>query len=92
MACRKILSLGQDLHSSPLRSSFFIFLDLIVLCLFLNSIPGSLADFASKGTRDYSPRQMAVREKVFDVIISCFKRHGAEVIDTPVFELKVRDG
>ncbi|OBS66662.1 hypothetical protein A6R68_04806 [Neotoma lepida] len=42
-----------------------------------------------KGTRDYSPRQMAVREKVFDVIIRCFKRHGAEVIDTPVFELKV---
>uniref|UniRef100_A0A2I2YXI9 Histidine--tRNA ligase, cytoplasmic n=1 Tax=Gorilla gorilla gorilla TaxID=9595 RepID=A0A2I2YXI9_GORGO len=41
-----------------------------------------------KGTRDYSPRQMAVREKVFDVIIRCFKRHGAEVIDTPVFELK----
>lgn len=31
---------------------------------------------------------MAVREKVFDVIIRCFKRHGAEVIDTPVFELK----
>nr|KAF6346642.1 hypothetical protein mPipKuh1_006059 [Pipistrellus kuhlii] len=41
-----------------------------------------------KGTRDYNPRQMAVREKVFDTIISCFKRHGAEVIDTPVFELK----
>ncbi|XP_063460703.1 histidine--tRNA ligase, cytoplasmic isoform X4 [Pan paniscus] len=31
---------------------------------------------------------MAVREKVFDIIIRCFKRHGAEVIDTPVFELK----
>ena len=59
--------------------------------LFLNLILGSLADFDSKGTRDYNPRQMAVREKVFDVIISCFKRHGAEVIDTPVFELKVRD-
>lgn len=59
--------------------------------LFLKPIPASLADFDSKGTRDYSPRQMAVREKVFDVIISCFKRHGAEVIDTPVFELKVRD-
>uniref|UniRef100_A0A8C0TJD1 Histidine--tRNA ligase, cytoplasmic n=2 Tax=Canis lupus familiaris TaxID=9615 RepID=A0A8C0TJD1_CANLF len=41
-----------------------------------------------KGTRDYSPQQMAVREKVFDVIISCFKRHGAEITDTPVFELK----
>uniref|UniRef100_A0A8I6ALV4 Histidine--tRNA ligase, cytoplasmic n=1 Tax=Rattus norvegicus TaxID=10116 RepID=A0A8I6ALV4_RAT len=36
-----------------------------------------------KGTRDYSPLQMAVREKVFDVIIHCFKRHGAEVIDRP---------
>uniref|UniRef100_A0A674JZ63 Class II Histidinyl-tRNA synthetase (HisRS)-like catalytic core domain-containing protein n=1 Tax=Terrapene triunguis TaxID=2587831 RepID=A0A674JZ63_9SAUR len=31
---------------------------------------------------------MAIREKVFDIIISTFKRHGAEVIDTPVFELK----
>ncbi|XP_023962897.1 histidine--tRNA ligase, cytoplasmic-like isoform X3 [Chrysemys picta bellii] len=41
-----------------------------------------------KGTRDYSPKQMAIRERVFNTIISCFKRHGAEVIDTPVFELK----
>uniref|UniRef100_A0A452IAQ7 histidine--tRNA ligase n=1 Tax=Gopherus agassizii TaxID=38772 RepID=A0A452IAQ7_9SAUR len=41
-----------------------------------------------KGTRDYSPKQTAIREKVFNTIISCFKRHGAEVIDTPVFELK----
>lgn len=38
--------------------------------------------------RDYSPLQMAVQEKVFDVIIHCFKCHGAEVIDRPVFELK----
>ena len=44
----------------------------------------------SQGTRDYNPRQMAIREKVFNAIISCFKRHGAETIDTPVFELKVR--
>uniref|UniRef100_A0A452J5R7 histidine--tRNA ligase n=1 Tax=Gopherus agassizii TaxID=38772 RepID=A0A452J5R7_9SAUR len=41
-----------------------------------------------KGTRDYSPKQMAIREKVFNIIIGTFKRHGAEVIDTPVFELK----
>ncbi|XP_013888636.1 histidine--tRNA ligase isoform X2 [Austrofundulus limnaeus] len=41
-----------------------------------------------KGTRDYNPRQMAIREKVFSTIINCFKRHGAETIDTPVFELK----
>ncbi|XP_064423014.1 histidine--tRNA ligase isoform X2 [Latimeria chalumnae] len=41
-----------------------------------------------KGTRDYNPRQMAIREKVFDTIVGSFKRHGAETIDTPVFELK----
>ncbi|XP_035682964.1 histidine--tRNA ligase, cytoplasmic-like isoform X3 [Branchiostoma floridae] len=41
-----------------------------------------------KGTRDYNPRQMAIREGVFKTIINCFKRHGAETIDTPVFELK----
>ena len=34
---------------------------------------------------------MAVREKVFNTIIECFQRHGAERIDTPVFELKVRN-
>ncbi|KAL3880996.1 hypothetical protein ACJMK2_033197 [Sinanodonta woodiana] len=41
-----------------------------------------------KGTRDYNPQQMAIREGVFNTIIKCFKRHGAETIDTPVFELK----
>ncbi|XP_067900183.1 histidine--tRNA ligase, cytoplasmic-like isoform X2 [Heterodontus francisci] len=41
-----------------------------------------------KGTRDYNPKQMAIREKVFSTITDCFKRHGAETIDTPVFELK----
>lgn len=41
-----------------------------------------------KGTRDYNPEQMAIREVVFNTIIGCFKRHGAETIDTPVFELK----
>ncbi|RXN29165.1 histidine--tRNA cytoplasmic isoform X1 [Labeo rohita] len=42
----------------------------------------------AKGTRDYNPKQMAIREKVFNIIVSSFKRHGAETIDTPVFELK----
>lgn len=42
-----------------------------------------------KGTRDFTPRQMATREHVFEKIIKVFKRHGAVAIDTPVFELKV---
>ncbi|KAF3837775.1 hypothetical protein F7725_009543 [Dissostichus mawsoni] len=42
----------------------------------------------SRRQRDYNPKQMAIREKVFNTILGCFKRHGAETIDTPVFELK----
>ncbi|XP_004643336.1 probable histidine--tRNA ligase, mitochondrial [Octodon degus] len=41
-----------------------------------------------KGTRDLSPQQMVVREKILDIVISCFKRHGAKGLDTPAFELK----
>ncbi|XP_060532286.1 histidine--tRNA ligase, cytoplasmic isoform X2 [Cylas formicarius] len=41
-----------------------------------------------KGTRDYSPEQMALRLSVLNKIVTVFKRHGAETIDTPVFELK----
>jgi hypothetical protein len=31
---------------------------------------------------------MAIREKVFGIITSVFKKHGGVSIDTPVFELK----
>ncbi|XP_063702859.1 histidine--tRNA ligase [Culicoides brevitarsis] len=41
-----------------------------------------------KGTRDYNPQQMALRLGVLEKIINVFKKHGAETIDTPVFELK----
>jgi histidyl-tRNA synthetase len=41
-----------------------------------------------KGTRDHTPQQMAVRQNVLKTVTDCFKRHGAETIDTPVFELK----
>lgn len=42
-----------------------------------------------KGTRDYAPQQMMLRQNVLDKIIGIFKKHGGEAIDTPVFELKV---
>ncbi|KAG0226455.1 Cytoplasmic and mitochondrial histidine tRNA synthetase, partial [Actinomortierella wolfii] len=41
-----------------------------------------------KGTKDYSPKEMAIREKIFHTIISVFKKHGGVTIETPVFELK----
>eukprot|EP00088_Acartia_fossae_P037198 TRINITY_DN3835_c1_g1_i1.p1 TRINITY_DN3835_c1_g1~~TRINITY_DN3835_c1_g1_i1.p1 ORF type:complete len:508 (-),score=82.20 TRINITY_DN3835_c1_g1_i1:156-1679(-) len=49
---------------------------------------GKLILKTAKGTRDYNPAQMAIREKVFNKIIEIFKLHGAETIETPVFELK----
>ncbi|KAG9072195.1 Cytoplasmic and mitochondrial histidine tRNA synthetase [Linnemannia hyalina] len=42
----------------------------------------------AKGTKDYTPQEMAVREKIFSTIIKVFKKHGGTTIDTPVFELK----
>ncbi|XP_065183390.1 histidine--tRNA ligase-like [Sycon ciliatum] len=42
----------------------------------------------AKGTRDYGPVQMAIRQKVFGKIESVFKAHGAVTIDTPTFELR----
>lgn len=41
-----------------------------------------------KGTRDYNPQQMVLRQDVLAKIVGVFKRHGADTIDTPVFELK----
>ncbi|XP_037087115.1 histidine--tRNA ligase, cytoplasmic-like isoform X2 [Pollicipes pollicipes] len=49
---------------------------------------GKLILKTAKGTRDFQPAQMAIRERVFNTIVQTFKRHGAETIDTPVFELK----
>lgn len=54
-----------------------------------NEIPSKLVLKTPKGTRDYGPEQMALRLAVLDKIVTVFKRHGAETIDTPVFELKV---
>ncbi|KAJ2488826.1 Cytoplasmic and mitochondrial histidine tRNA synthetase [Coemansia sp. RSA 2050] len=41
-----------------------------------------------KGTKDYSPKEMAVRTEIFRTIVNVFEKHGAVTIDTPVFELK----
>jgi hypothetical protein len=51
---------------------------------------GKLVLKTAKGARDYQPNMMAVREKVLEKVINVFKRHGAETIDTPIFELKVQ--
>ena len=42
----------------------------------------------AKGTRDFEPAQMRVRQEAFETIRKVFNVHGAVEIDTPVFELK----
>lgn len=42
----------------------------------------------AKGTRDYLPEQMMIRQQAFGIIRRVFQSHGAVEIDTPVFELK----
>ena len=49
---------------------------------------GKLLLKAPKGTRDFQPDQMAVRENVLNKVVKVFKCHGAVTIDTPVFERK----
>ncbi|KAH7130353.1 histidyl-tRNA synthetase-like protein [Dendryphion nanum] len=41
-----------------------------------------------KGTRDWSGSDSALRDKIFSQVTDVFKRHGAETLDTPVFELR----
>ncbi|XP_015731614.1 histidine--tRNA ligase, cytoplasmic-like isoform X1 [Coturnix japonica] len=41
-----------------------------------------------KGTRDHHPAQMTLLGRLLGTVVSCFKRHGAAAIDTPVMELR----
>lgn len=41
-----------------------------------------------KGTRDFLPEQMAIRQRAFELVTRVFERHGAVSIDTPALELK----
>jgi histidyl-tRNA synthetase len=41
----------------------------------------------SKGTRDFSPKQLANRDYIFSTINSNFKKFGFQPIETPSFEL-----
>ena len=42
----------------------------------------------AKGMRDYASEEMVIREHVFTVIRSVFKKHMAAELDTPVMELR----
>lgn len=41
-----------------------------------------------KGTKDWHPHDMLLRQSIFKTITNVFESHGGVTIDTPVFELK----
>ncbi|NWZ58523.1 SYHC protein, partial [Haliaeetus albicilla] len=41
-----------------------------------------------QGTRDHPPAHVALRDRLLAAVVTCFKRHGAAAIDTPVLELR----
>lgn len=49
---------------------------------------GKIAVKTPKGTRDWDPVSMGVRQRIFSTITKVFEAHGAVTIDTPVFELR----
>lgn len=60
-----------------------IFIDVLI-----EQKPSKLILRTAKGTCDHGPQQMKLRQKVFRKIESIFQLHGAQAIDTPVFELR----
>jgi histidyl-tRNA synthetase len=67
-------------------SSFSLFLE--ELLVRLSSGGARRKPKIAKGSQDFLPHQMALREKIFNKIRMVFKRHAGVEIETPVFELK----
>lgn len=75
------LGLGESLQSSkPSKSK--------QEASTLEKVPVKFTLKTPKGTRDWDPLSMSLRNKIFETITEVFKRHGGVTIDTPVFELK----
>lgn len=88
-----ILALGDAWQTSVVKSAFdlrasslsFFLEDLFV---HLGSGGTRRKPKIAKGSQDFLPYQMALREKIFNKIRMVFKRHAGVEIETPVFELK----
>lgn len=52
-------------------------------------VPINFDNGTPKGTIDFSQQQMALRKYIIRAVSLSFKKHGAETISTPVFELQV---
>jgi histidyl-tRNA synthetase len=91
---RKYLQAASDLAvvMNPFDTSFVgmehFMNELVTQLSASGGVGGRRRPKVAKGARDFLPEQMRVREKAFAIIKRVFKRHGAQEIDTPVFEQK----
>ena len=88
-----ILSLGDAWQVSVKKSAFDLrasSLSVYLEDLFVHLGSGGTRrkPKIAKGSQDFLPCQMALREKIFNKIRMVFKRHAGVEIETPVFELK----
>ncbi|CAI5701626.1 hypothetical protein KXD40_002844 [Peronospora effusa] len=88
-----ILALGDGWQSSVVMSAFDLrasSLSVYLEDLFVRLGSGGTRrkPKIAKGSQDFLPYQMALREKIFNKIRMVFKRHAGVEIETPVFELK----
>jgi histidyl-tRNA synthetase len=56
----------------------------VILCTF--AAMASIKPSVPKGTRDFSPAEMAKRNYIFDTIKSVFRKYGYQQIETPAME------
>src|ERR1700754_2921883 len=56
----------------------------VILCTFAPM--ASIKPSVPKGTRDFSPAEMAKRNYIFDTIKSVFRKYGYQQIETPSME------
>lgn len=56
----------------------------VILCIF--AAMASIKPSVPKGTRDFSPAEMAKRNYIFDTIKGVFRKYGYQQIETPAME------
>lgn len=85
---RELLRPGFRIDPMDCFSSSSLLSGVLELLAHLKSGKSRRKPKIAKGTQDYLPAQMHLRERIFNTIRSVFKRHGGVEIETPVFELK----
>ena len=68
-------------------TGYFLAIDYLILCTFFTyATMSTIKSSIPKGTRDFSPSEMARRNFIFETIKGVFKKFGYQEIQTPTME------